>query len=202
MGMIDCVLKLSISITLLVLTIGITVTTVYFLIFISTVVIELMINRKNYYQIRTSIEISTNGGRDYQRYFDIIRPDNKEHVFHIKYEITASMRGLLYNFFIKEFPFSIEIPKEMNVSIHEYSGICNPDPTDGLTVAEKTKFSVFAMNKKTETVKIVLKCECCSATKENFYYFKLRFHDNQINTKCAKTIKIELASKLADVFAY
>jgi hypothetical protein len=158
-------------------------------------------NKRNYCHIRTSIEVSTNGGCDYQKHFDIIRFDNKQHVFYIKYEVTASIRCFLYNFLSKEFPFNIEIPKAANmmVLLHEYSGICNPDPVDGLMVTEKTRFSVFAMNKRAETVKIVLRCEYYPA-KENLYYFKLRFHDKQINEKCAKAVILGLNSDAADSF--
>jgi len=109
--------------------------------------------------------------------------NNCRKVFHLKYEISAKANGFLTDFLVYEIPFTIKIPESphMLVTLHEYSGNCNPCSGKGLLITEETQFAVYTSRKNYEKVNIILKCENnLSATMESLYVFKLAFMDNHL----------------------
>lgn len=141
------------------------------------------------YHIKVNASISSDGGSTFGRNFSVIQQKN---IIHLKYEVSMKISGILSRFLITEIPFSIEIPKSENllVTLHEYSGICNPEPVDGFTISSKTNFSVSATNGKSETVKITLKCERTNLSIKAFC-FKLSFSDKQLNKMYSSTKVLE-----------
>jgi hypothetical protein len=77
----------------------------------------------------------------------------------------------------------------MNVSVYEYSGICNPKLKEGFEMTEPTTFYITAMGRKTETVKIILKCERIPKT-NTIAVFRLTFLNRGLR-RYSKTLALE-----------
>jgi hypothetical protein len=142
--------------------------------------------------IKTDVSVSFDGGKSYTRNF---LPIIYRRTVYLKYEISARASGFLSNLIICEIPFLIKVPEKMTMSLHEYSGICIPTPVDGFLIKEQAEFFVYAMGRRIETAKIILKCEPApkseadSKTSTSFV-FKLRFLDSCLK-KYSKTVVLE-----------
>jgi hypothetical protein len=77
----------------------------------------------------------------------------------------------------------------MNIKLHEYSGICSPNPGKDLKITSESEFAVYANRKKSEKVKIILKCERNSA--DTTFAFKLAFRDKHLK-RYSKAIALEI----------
>jgi hypothetical protein len=111
----------------------------------------------------------------------------------LKYEITAKLNGFLSRLLSTEIPFAFEIPcsPDMKISLHEYSGIYSVNLNSGWVVSDKTKFIISAVGRKTETVKIVLKCDREPSSNDTLFYFKINFDNKYINKLYSRAFALQ-----------
>ena len=177
-----CILKNSgiISLILLLSSLSVLVITVVFKIITGFI-------RKSWCQINTDVSVSFDGGASYASNFSYI---SRKKIFYLKYELRATINGFLPPPLIYKIPFYFEIlPQSMEIRVSEYSGICNLDPVKGLVVTTESKFAIYANSKKSEKVKIVLKCERKST--DTLSVFRLVFQNKHLR-RYSKTIAFEL----------
>jgi hypothetical protein len=109
----------------------------------------------------------------------------------LKYEVSVKAKGLLWKLFSCKIPFTIEIlenEKSGNISIHEYSGDCNPAPMNGWIVTQKTEFYAIASGRNPEKVTVVLRCEYDIDVNSKPHYFKLKFDEKKIHRAYSRTL--------------
>jgi hypothetical protein len=154
-----------------------------------TIIITIIIGicNKSWCQINTNVSVSLDGGTTYTNNFSYI---NFRKVIYLKYEISARIDSFLPRSIFYKIPFHIEIPEQgMDVILHEYSGICNPTPGKNFAISNKTEFAVYANRKRTEKVKITLKCKRNST--DTLFAFKLMFKNKQLE-RYSKAIAFEI----------
>jgi hypothetical protein len=143
---------------------------------------------KSWCQINTNVSVSLDDGKTYASNYSHI---SYKQTIHLKYEISARVNSILPRSIFYKIPFHIEIPEHgMDITLHEYSGICEPKPEGGLILTSKNKFAVYANRIKTEKVKIVLKCKR-NSEKDTLFVFRLLFQDKQLE-RYSKTIALEV----------
>jgi hypothetical protein len=141
--------------------------------------------------IKTSVSVSFDGGKNYEKKFHAVCGEN---IVYLKYEVAAKAHGFFSSLRKCEIPFIIKTPKSQGliVQLHKYSGSCNPEPKDnGIVTSNETKFSLWVKGKKTESALIVLKCtRGLDSANNSFYPFKLSFED-KLFQQYSKTITLD-----------
>jgi hypothetical protein len=101
----------------------------------------------------------------------------------LKYEIIAKHEGLFSRLLLTKIPFTFEIPcsPDIKITLHEYTGIYSVNLNSEWIVSDKTKFIIFALGRKTETLKIILKCDRVLSSNDTLFYFKINFDNKYIN---------------------
>jgi hypothetical protein len=184
----DCVFLLKFLTVLVILLLNI------FLIFLIICIVILAIKNcffstSHYFPV-INVSRSVNYGNTYE---SIISPVRIDTPVYLRYDISVKIKGFLSCFQKKDIKFELVIPcsDKMKVSIHEISCECNPDPLDGLSLSQTTRFTVLASHKKPERMKLILKCECCDNEESSIYYFRLKFVDKRLNTFYQRTASVE-----------
>jgi hypothetical protein len=150
------------------------------------ILLKCLCNR-SWCEIKTDVSASFDGGKNYTRNF---HPISNRKTVYLKYEISARANGFLSNFLIYRIPFKIEIPKNMNVTLLEYDGNCDPEPKVGQVITDAIEFNVYVRRNKTNRPKIILKCVRYPKT-DTLFVFRLKFLGKKLE-KYSKTIAVEL----------